>query len=1251
MKQGEKIQIRKIVPVAAKISVGKSKFLNVIYNIDFLECKEGIATKFVNILRYNPNIKNPRFYHLVLIKNGDNYGFYQDLNEFYEGKEKIIEANKNINKKLRDEKNINYENLFYMTEINKNPFIKDEEYLLDHDLCDLPGLSEYQGNQKSQAQSKAELNQKEFDSSNGNGQKMQLVSTSKKDKINSKYKKYQKLDFDTFNKEIEMIDLNEEKKIEKEENKEDEILYKIKIEENTYLSEIFRIIKNYIDSIIIILSVENYYFKENFELIAKLHKITEKPILNSLVLLNKIDLSQDPENDEKKCRGLLIKNFQKFQTFNINFNTFISLSVEQVQNELLMDTSFRHLIFYHFQNCLSIAKKDNSKAEANKASFIFHLKNIIEKEKKIEINDLKLKIEQLNKENNIFELNKEIKSIIKDLKEKLKDTNMNEKIRLDISDTDLQNIDNNEESNEDEEEEEEKDESQKLNNYIEKNPINIIKLLYIYFKQKLFIPPLSESTKNLLQYFTNKKINYSGNNYYLEEKETENMKLNFEMENHLSSLHNKLLNSNIQSRIINNLKMKIINISENIIKSQKIFIPFLGPSNAGKTTIINGIIGRNILPTALNECTKRGIIIGYSSLPDDEITISKANLIAKQILNNDYYYFKKGNIICKGLRNVRQTLEGLNYGFTDRQEDCLYYIHTKIKLFDELGLDDSLKKKIYLIDLPGYGSENNFLEYEITQNLINISKCFVFVVRNSVIKENNTKKLIEKIFKEIKEIKGKIDSGIIKSCFFILNNNNSQKITEEDLKSTRKDILELLDINCDIDDGNKYDINLSFFNAKLYCNYCDNFIYFFNLKETLKNEFNNYLERKENLYKLPDINKYKVYKSFLDFLYNQLCDKIKDIFGIKIKTQKQKPFKIAENIQKELNNIIKDFIDEGYVKMVDTMKNENKIGQLLTFGQEKIANLDLLKESNFEEFKKIINFQFNYINNNIKEDTSKKIDDLLSSFDDVFQTDFTARKENLDDIHSLEKEMTTIKLKLFEIYSNNDVEINNYLNAYDKFLYVFLNDKKENIKDSLKTMDSNQFLKLIDKELEKNLGEMNKRIINLLNEINKKSITIFQEGCDKIKEFSKGKISLKMKENFFDYLINKIGDKDKNIYSQIEIKIKSTRNIFKIYNEKGFSDFIKSAFSNYHYIINNIEIILNDFKFKANYIFNLITKNLVIYIRKLSNKLSEGVSLSTTQFTDEQLKSWQEVKEYYMLDIRKKIENTKNKLFNSEESI
>ena len=64
----ERIEQKKIVPVVAMRRAGKSKLLNTLFNFNYLQCESGIATKFVNILRYNPNIDSPRFYHLELKK-------------------------------------------------------------------------------------------------------------------------------------------------------------------------------------------------------------------------------------------------------------------------------------------------------------------------------------------------------------------------------------------------------------------------------------------------------------------------------------------------------------------------------------------------------------------------------------------------------------------------------------------------------------------------------------------------------------------------------------------------------------------------------------------------------------------------------------------------------------------------------------------------------------------------------------------------------------------------------------------------------------------------------------------------------------------------------------------------------------------------------------------------------------------------------------------------------------------------------
>ena len=126
----EKIEERKIIPIAAMISAGKSKILNVLFNIDFLECKAGIGTKFVNILRYNPEIKKPIFYHLKAVKENGKYVFYKDPNsEVKEGEEEILEENKKLNNIFADSPVIKYEDIFYMTEVNEVQFIKDKKFL------------------------------------------------------------------------------------------------------------------------------------------------------------------------------------------------------------------------------------------------------------------------------------------------------------------------------------------------------------------------------------------------------------------------------------------------------------------------------------------------------------------------------------------------------------------------------------------------------------------------------------------------------------------------------------------------------------------------------------------------------------------------------------------------------------------------------------------------------------------------------------------------------------------------------------------------------------------------------------------------------------------------------------------------------------------------------------------------------------------------------------------------------------------
>ena len=1207
----EKIEIRKIVPVAARISAGKTKLLNVLYNIKFLECKDGIATKFINLLRYTPEISQPRFYHLLLKKEGETYTFYKDPNEYYEGEENIIEANKNINNKLYGVNDIKYENIFYMTEINTVPFIKDKDYLLEHDLCDVPGLTECQSTPSNVVQNnQTTISKSEVNLNKANGQKNKKRDIVKD--INSQKKE----------KDVEMIELTNF-----DQKEEDEIYYNTNnIEKNTYLSEIFGIIKDYIDGAIIIFSIDNYYFEDNFELIVKLYKVTNKKIMNFLVILNKMDRSTDPVKDKEKFKAEVFKHFPKGQTFNLNSNTFIPLSLMEVENELSMNKSFRHLIYYHFYNYYSDVKVINC-PKANIPNFINHLKDFIVKYfENININECKKEIDKFGDA-----ANNEICSIMKDLFNEFKS---NEKINFGFYESDF-NGDNNDK---DEDSENEEEQEQEINNNIENlKPFTTVQLIYLYHKEEKLNISLSDSTEELINYFSNKTIKNTFDSTKKEEKEVETDEMI--LSNKLNLICDKITKSKIDISKIKSLIEEIIDTSEFLKQSNYIFIPFLGPSNAGKTTIINGIIGRDILPTDLNECTKRGIIIRYSDEVEDDITISTSDFIQVKYLDKINYYFNEGLIIGKGLSQVKNTLKSLSYEFTDKEEDSFYYIKTKIKLFDEFGLSDSLKKKIYLIDIPGYGTSNKFLEKERCKKIINISSSFIFVLKNAVIKENNTKSILDYIFNETKVQKKQVSSGIINSCSFILNNEKSQSTGEEDLIKAKKDIQQIIGYEYEKDQN---DINLSFFNAKYYIDYCNILTYFFNLEETFENEYNSYKSIKQNRYKYPRLYGSKKSSTFLDYLYKQLNGIYKNKFGSK---KNLNSHNINDDVKERLNAIYDDLTQKQYINEEEVEKRGKKILQIFSYCQDKIKELTTLKESNIDNLKILLNSQFNLINNNIKEELNSKIEKIISTLDEFIQIDSSNEKprENKE-IEAFKSRMEKITNVIKNLGKENAANIYNIFDAYKKFLEIHLNEKKNDIENILKDDKCQNILNKIDEEIKIKLKDLNDKIGEIIEGFNKKTVVVFEEANKEIREFSQGKTKLELYTDFINYLKKEIGVKNKyDLYEQLFIEIKSYNRLSKIYESKGFINFLKSIVSNSSYLSNNLDIILNDFTEKVNYISSLILNNLNKYVKVLLHLISKAIEIVSIKFSDEQLAIWKQIKTFY-LSQREEIVQAKNKL-------
>ncbi len=277
-------------------------------------------------------------------------------------------------------------------------------------------------------------------------------------------------------------------------------------------------------------------------------------------------------------------------------------------------------------------------------------------------------------------------------------------------------------------------------------PPDILRFVYYFFKEKKYIPEKTEEIEKLFNYFT-----------YHQEKKVEETEKKIDIQligkiiEKLEILCKEFKNiKTINNEMINTLTGEINKIIDYLSTYNAIFIPFLGPSNAGKTTIMNSIIGDDILTTALEECTKRGIIIRNND--SDKIILKKSLLKKEKFLNKTHYYFDStSKPIAIGKENVKTIINGLNNFFTDSEDNMFYYLKIKLKLFDYLNISDDIKNRIYFIDFPGFGTNNIFEKNNIYNQVMTICNSFFFIVKNSTIKDNNCKEVLSSLYNQAKE--------------------------------------------------------------------------------------------------------------------------------------------------------------------------------------------------------------------------------------------------------------------------------------------------------------------------------------------------------------------------------------------------------------------------------------------------------------------------------------------------------------------
>ena len=1143
-----KIEIKNICPVIGMISSGKSSILNALFNMDYLEAKPQVTTKLVTIIRHKPTLTKPKFYHLVLQNDGNgNYTFYKDNNSEINGKDEIRAAIGNINEKLHKVDPV-YEEIFYMLEVGEVNFI-EENFLKNNDLADVPGVSETMkpndpNNPNDSAAPKATDNEVE-------------QNTEQKDKT---------------------------KKMEKDIN---------------YLTQIFKILKNKMNNGIIIFSIDKFENKENYDIIRKLKEVLNKPIENYLLLLNKMDTSPNIEADVSKLNEKFAEYFPGGE-FNATRNTIVPCCSFQLDNELKMEKDFPHLLYYNYINYIMDPK--------NYSSFMDYFKNYIQvciknKDAKVEnIEVFKKNIESIKNDKNIEKIGEIIKVILKNHDTtNLKLILTEDDFKRDNIDACLNDIKENDEEESGDNEDNDNNKNKTTVNLADQTNTLIILYYYYLFKNKKIKTMRSDGTKKILEYFTiqnmNKKFNYKLVESKLKELENQdnlNKKINDTIMN-MNVFYEYYKNEGIYKNQIDCVKNSLKPIINNLKTSKYFYIPLIGVYNSGKSTILNNLIGYNLLPVKSGECTKKGILI--VNWEYDYPIIRKAKFICENTgETNDICYCEFNNdVIAEGDENVRTILKGINGNFIEKEEDFFYIINVKIKYLDNFS-DQSLKEKICFVDLPGYGTNNKFETKDIYSKFIKNCKLFIMISRDHFSDTNNVEK-INSLMDKIAEYQKISKAALSKKILFIINNSKNLETSEKNLLDEKHALIKNLGLKTDI---NK-DINITFFNGIFYQYYLENKKYFSNLDFMIESTIKKHMSDREKLYK--GYSNSKCENKFENYLLRNLKENFSEIFNISNVNS------LKFDIDKETDDSINAIISQK--KYVYKDKDLVNIKKMISYAKSNIELCKFISQSNYLNFDVYLKTSIIISKYQYDEELKKLIDDNLSDLSKIFHSEDL--KDGEFPIYKISHENAA---QLSEFKEKIENKIANIQGAYpfrNNFPKIFqdsiaemnkiLKELKNNIEQDLKQKKSWKNIQTeFETKFQSTLNDKKEIIIKTLENCSDEIKALFNEAFNIINNFKNNQN--KNDDDFEElkiYLSNKL--EERNGYKEaidniINDVVSSSKTATYWKNSSGLFDFLKTKFSNKVYLDKTIDsIISNSNERLENYKTNI--DNLILEYQKI----------------------------------------------------
>lgn len=649
------------------------------------------------------------------------------------------------------------------------------------------------------------------------------------------------------------------------------------------------------------------------------------------------------------------------------------------------------------------------------------------------------------------------------------------------------------------------------------------------------------------------------------------------LKNYLVELTN---NKSLLDECLKEEAIKKINGIKNRIENPKIKIGFWSFFSAGKSTIINNLIDKNILPSNQQTTTSIATTIKYGIKDDIEIVLKNKkefkDILIEQILNFNKEF---GNLPF----SYDKTQKLLKYNYFSINETKLLSETPNFK--NKRFFDSELKQKNYSTEelkkkvpkeLKNISGQREKRELDKLDLLIDIYTDNLTINRIKELNENlfDYSNQIKEIIITTKDWNFNKDIQILDLPGFGSSNNEHMKIAMEKLKDMNAFIFveaetltegecksEMLKLKKEFPDifKNSYFIKnkMSLINKDTKENFDQKMKYF--------DELANYMEFDKNkIFKIDalkevDGEKSEYYNEFLNF--------------------KEKLIKDSDSISKEfiLNSLttLKD-IHENILKNIDKSIDNLGLKNIEFENEEYLKGITLKKEINKEckDFKEKLKLTFESLNQiNATKQISKNIEEKLKLQDEILdiisknKINILNKANSKKDIHELDFH------ELSEIIINN-IELNELIR--NKCEIIARNNFSENFYSKIKNTFNDELLEFVPIKEKNNLNKIiSKNINERLNGAIDVILFTYSEDIDLIR--NKSRI-------IFNYIFPKNKDFKNKAEKEIEL------------NKENFSKFDEKSSSNIREIVNKEYNIKDDDKIDG--LAKIISKHIDFYLKE-----------------------------------------------------